>query len=161
MPGIFAEPIAYPVNVGTMCTAEEGRTRQSDAQAADINFTIRKYNLQPLELEPGWSGRAGAFLDISDMPDYQSALNMVRVAEEAFMELPPAIRDKFDNSHVVMLDAWDKGTHQDVFEEIGYLERKPAERPAVVPVAEPAVEGQRRTADGRYTTDKPPIGGAE
>lgn len=143
MGGVIAERIVYPQPHGTTFDhyppEEENRTRQSDAQAADINLTIKKYNLQPLELEPGWSGRIGAFMDITEVPTYQEAWNQIVKAEEVFMELPPEVRERFNNSYVQMLDAWQQGQQAEVFEQIGWLQRKPANRPAEKPV-EPAVE---------------------
>lgn len=136
MTGVIGGPVVYPDPYphGTRCTKEEDMTRQSERDSADINLTIKKYNLQPLELSIGWSGRIGQYADISAAPTFQEAWNRIRKGEEVFMELPPEIRAKFNNSHIEMLDAWDQGEKQEVFEEIGWLQRKPAERPADKPV---------------------------
>jgi len=121
----------------TMCTAAEGKTRQSEKDAADINLTIKKYNLQPDELQLGWSGR-GEFGDVSGLPSYQQALNDVAVARESWQHVPPDVRLFFGNDVAVMLDAWDQGLHAEVFERIGWLEKKPAEPAVLPPVVAPA-----------------------
>lgn len=146
-----------PASPGTKCTAEEGKTRQSEAQQADINLTIKKYNLQPLDLEPGWSGRIGEFLDVSALPSYQEAMNQLVKAEEAFMELPPDVRAEFDNSYAKMLDAWQNGEQAEVFEQIGWLERKPAPDPAAEAAAAKAARDARvdEIAEGFRKGSKP------
>lgn len=123
---------------GTICTAEEGKTRQSEKDSADINLTIKKYNLQPLEFEIGWSGKVGAYADISGIGSYQELLGVVAKANEDFMRLPPEIRVKFMNDPAVMLDAWNEGKMADVFEEIGWLERKQEEKELVAGAGAPS-----------------------
>lgn len=122
-----------PEPVATMCTAEEGKTRQSEKESADINLTIKKYNLQLSELEEGWTGRVGEFMDLaSEMPgSYLEAHERVVQAEEHFMKLPPDVRAWFRNSPLVLLDDWANGRSAAVFEAIGWLKRvEPAPAPA-------------------------------
>jgi len=122
---------------GTACTAAEGKTRESEKDAADINLTIKKYNLQPDQMQVGWSGR-GEYGDASGLPSYQQALNDVAAAREAFSHIPPDVRLFFGNDVAVMLDAWDNGLHADVFKRIGWLEDLPAQPAVVPPVVVPA-----------------------
>lgn len=124
---------------GTICDVypeeEEQRTRQSESQSADINFIVKKYEVTgvlPVE------ERAGVFMDISDMPTFQAALDQVARANEYFMSLPPDVRAVFGNEPAEMLDAWKAGRHGDVFERIGLLERVPAEAPAAGAASPPA-----------------------
>jgi len=136
---VYSDGDPPPPNEGTCCTAEEGKTVQSDAPSADINLMVKKYNLQPLELQIGWSNKIGEYADVSSLPTYREALDVVRKAEEEFMKLPPDIRAKFDNSHVRMLDAFQAGEMAEVFEEIGFLEKlPPGEDPAEVAARERA-----------------------
>lgn len=123
-----------PPSPGTKCTAAEGKTVQSERDSSDINLTIKKYNLQPLQLQPGWSGRVGEFGDMTQIPTYTEALNALALGREAWSHVPPEVRVLFDNEMSKMLDAWDQGTHREIFEKIGWLE-KPANEldPAEVP----------------------------
>lgn len=167
---VYSDGNPPPPSEGTRCTLEERMTVDSDADSADINVIIRKYNMQPLHLQLGWSGKVGEYADVSALPTYREALDIVNRAEATFMELPPDIRAKFDNSHVRMLDAFQHGELADVFEEIGYLERKPkvddaavaaaARKARIDEIAEGVAAGQRRTSDGRFTYDEPPRGGS-
>lgn len=131
-----------PVGEGTMCTAAEGKTRQSDAQAADINYLVKKYETTGA-LPP--SQREGYFADVSSFPTFQEALNHVVAAREYFLSLPPDVRAEFGNSEARFLDAWNAGEKPEVFEKIGLIERVPAE-----PEAAPAAEPQARNADGTF-----------
>lgn len=121
---VYHDGFLPPVTPGTMCTAEECKTRQSDAQSADINFIIKRYEstgVLPVEQ------RQGVFMDISQMPSFAAALDQVNKATDYFMSLPPDVRAKFDNDPARLLDAWNQGQMADVFERIGLLERVPAE----------------------------------
>lgn len=148
---------ALPPGSPTMCTAEEGKTRQSEAQAADINLTIKKYHLQDVDvmaLPPG-TFRGMEYGNLIGWPTMQEALNARVNAQGFFDSLPPEMRLKFGNDPGGMLDAWDAGELREVFEELGLIEKAP-----LAPVGEEAGL-QRRTADGRYTTDEPPLGGSK
>lgn len=112
----------------TVCTAEEGKTRQSDAKASDINAIMKKYEttgVLPV------AARAGVFADVSALPSFQEAIATLDRAQVYFLSLPPHVRAMFENSPAKMLDAFNAGELREVFEEIGLLEK-------VVPV-EPEV----------------------
>lgn len=145
---VLSEGTAVPYGPGTLCTAEEGKTRQSEAQGADINWIVRKYEetgVLPV------NQREGYFADMSAFPTFQEALAHVEAARSYFMSLPPVVRAKFDNSAVRFLDAWNAGEMSEVFQEIGLLDVVPVE-PAVAPVE----QEQARSADGRFTTGLEP-----
>lgn len=112
---------------------EEKRTRQSDRDAADINLTIKKYNLQPLDMPVGWSGKVGEYADQTGYPSLQEALGVLAVAREHFDQVPPEIRAFFENDPAKMLDAWSNGENAEIFEKLGWLEKLPAESPPAVP----------------------------
>lgn len=127
---VYHDGFLPPPGAGTMCTAEEGKTRQSDRDASDINLTIKKYNLQPLEMVPGWSGKVGGYGDMTGIPSMAAMMERISVAREHFMQLPPEVRVLFKNDVALMLDAWDAGQMADVFKSIGWLVDKPVEPPA-------------------------------
>lgn len=76
---------------------DESLTQQSFEQDADINVIVRRFGLDkaPLPVEatdPRYYG------DFTNVPDLRTALDLVRDAENRFMELPPKLRERFDNS---------------------------------------------------------------
>lgn len=126
---VYHDGFPPPASPGTMCTAEEGKTRQSDAKSADINYIVKKYEttgVLPI------AARAGVFADVSALPTFQEAVATLDRANTYFYSLPPHVRAAFDNSPARMLDAFNAGEQREVFEEIGILEK-------VVP-AEPVAE---------------------
>lgn len=73
---------------------EASMTQQADAKDADINVIMAKYQvtgqmpqvlMQPL------------FGDFTETPDYRKAVEIIREAEEAFLEIPAKIRAQFGN----------------------------------------------------------------
>lgn len=69
-------------------------TQQQFAEQSDINTIVRNFGLTgelPENLRVPQSG------DFTGVVDYHTAMNMVRAAEEAFMELPADVRARFHN----------------------------------------------------------------
>lgn len=80
---------------------EPTRTRQSEAGATDINQIMKKYEktgMLPL------STRQAFFADVTGLVDYRTAIDRVRAAESAFMQLPADLRSRFDNDAATFLD---------------------------------------------------------
>lgn len=156
---VYSDGNPPPASKGTQCTEEEGMTRQSDKDAADINLVIKKYNLQPEAMVPGWSGR-GEYRDVSAFPSYVEALKMINSARETFMKLPPEVRAYWGNDPAVMLDRWQSGQDMDVFLEIGWLEQSPSEEAKAKEAREARVaewaEGVRRGMAPAKAAEKPP-----
>lgn len=128
---VYSDGNRPPENGGTMCTAEEGKTRQSDATSSDINLIVKKYETTGILPVPQ---RAGVFMDISSVPTFQEALATLDRADKYFMSLPPHVRAAFGNSAAKMVDAFNANEERELFEEIGILEPVPP-----VPEAAPAV----------------------
>lgn len=78
---------------GLVCD-DPTRTQQQFAEESDINTIVRRFGLTgelPSQVRVPMEG------DFVDVVDYQSALNAVIAADDAFMELPAAVRARFDN----------------------------------------------------------------
>lgn len=71
-------------------------TRQEFVDECDVNRLMAQYErtgvwpLRPTGAEP-------RYLDLSDVPDFQSAMQLMIDAEAAFMSLPATVRRDFDN----------------------------------------------------------------
>lgn len=78
------------------CSNLPSLTRQEFADEADINNLMAKY--EKTGILPTVNFKNPAFLDVSDVPDFQTALDFVAKAETAFMSLPARVRASFDNS---------------------------------------------------------------
>lgn len=70
-------------------------TKQSDAEAADINFIMKRY--EQTGLLPDAEGRRPIVGDFSTMETYHEAMQVVAEANSSFFALPAEIRAKFQN----------------------------------------------------------------
>ena len=73
---------------------ELSRTKQSEAEEADINTIVRRFNLtgqMPTNL------RTPQYGDFDGIASFQDAMDRVRQAQENFMLIPADIRAKFGN----------------------------------------------------------------
>lgn len=82
-------------------SGDEGKTVQSGKDDADINTIVRRFGVTGQLPQPNLTPFYG---DFSDTPDYQSALNQMRDAEDAFMSLPADLRMKFQNDPAQLWD---------------------------------------------------------
>lgn len=118
-----------PFADGTLFDEEEGRTRQSEKDQADINKILARFEMSgilPLVSRPG------EYLDLSAVPDYRSALDQVNFANEYFMSLPAEVRVEFGNDPAVFLDAVSNPTPEklQLLYDSGVLVPPKAEAPA-------------------------------
>ena len=76
--------------------ANDGKTRQEFRDESDINTLMKRYETTGI---PPWVDDTGErrFLDVSDVPDFQSAMQIVIDAENAFMALSAQVRKEFEN----------------------------------------------------------------
>lgn len=117
---------------GTVCTEEEDRTRQSDADAADINRIVDRMVAGQLPRPVLPADLDALYLDLSDIPDYRTAFAQVDLAREHFGRLTAEQRLVFENDPVRLLDAIDR-------QDRTLLERAKLVDPIVVPPVTPPV----------------------
>lgn len=75
-------------------------TQQHFTEECDINQILRKFIQTGILDTIG----PGVYADISDGMDYQSALHMIKEADEMFLALPSEIRKRFNNSPAEYMD---------------------------------------------------------
>ncbi len=109
------------------------RTRQSEAAATNINTILKQYDRTGLLPQ---DGRDALFLDVSDMPDYRTSLDLIERADKMFMQLPAELRSRFDNEPAIFLDWTSDPANRDEMVELGLLE-KPVVAPPAPPVDPP------------------------
>lgn len=77
-----------------LVTPEPTRAQQQFIEECDINTIVRRFGLTgqlPENLRVPVEG------DFTGVTDFQSAMNLIRQAEAAFMELPADVRTRFRN----------------------------------------------------------------
>lgn len=101
----------------TVCE-EKSLTRQSEMQSADINAIMERYEktgVLPMDV------REAVFTDVSEIGSFRDALEIMRAAERGFMELSPAMREKFGNDPVAFLDFASRPENRAELEKLGVL----------------------------------------
>jgi len=99
--GAFSYDTEEASNEACVICNEPSLTIQSMTEDSDINIMMQRFGVgQPL-IE---TARVPQFGDFTHVTDYRSAIESVRAAEDAFMELPPTVRAKFDNDPQRLLE---------------------------------------------------------
>jgi len=113
------------------------RTKQAFVEESDINTIMKKYEKTGV-LDPRLQRGPGSYGDFTSATDYHSSLNQVVAAQEAFYNLPSAVRAKFHNDPGEML-AWLENPKNDAEAiELGLRQApEPEAKPTKVEVVSP------------------------
>lgn len=99
-------------------------TQQHFKSECDINLIIKRHEETGLwsdSLKP--PTRQPMFGDFSDVPDYQTAQDMLIDAEDMFMQLPASIRKQFDNNAMAFVDFYLDSENEEQLMEMGLLQK--------------------------------------
>lgn len=96
-------------------------TKQSFKAQCDVNNILKKY--QKTGLIEHVNQYQGDYHDLYDVVDYQTALNIVIEANDAFNSLPSSIRKKFNNSPQEFLAFVSDENNIDEMYELGIADR--------------------------------------
>lgn len=110
--------MAVSNDTGLFCNPEEGMTQQQFAEEADINTIVRRFGLTG---ELPENVRVPQYGDFTGIADYKDAMNAVRAADEAFMELPAEVRYKFANDPQRLLEFVADGKNREEAQKLGLL----------------------------------------
>lgn len=119
----------------TVCK-EKSATRQSEAEASDINFIMKRYEktgVLPV------ATREALFMDVSNFGTFHEALQHVEEARSAFDALPPKVRARFQNDPVAFVDFCSTPGNRDELVQLGLVEETAAQ-PVVAPQAAPGAQ---------------------
>lgn len=109
-------------------------TRQEFKDEADLGKTIKRFAKTPegrVALQNAQGFVSGRFEDVSEIPDYRTALDQVNAANRKFMALPAIVRKRFDNDAALFLDFCSDPKNIDELRKLGLAK----------PVSENAVKG--------------------
>jgi len=85
------------------CSNMPSRTVQSEKASCDINNIVRQY--RRTGVLPHMAARMPEFGDVSEVGDFREAVERVRATEAWFSKLPAAVRAKFQNDPIALMDA--------------------------------------------------------
>lgn len=112
------------VQTGLACTAEEGKTQQQFKEETDINTIVERFGLTGhLPENPRMPLSGEDFTE--GITDFQTAMNAVRQAEEAFMEFPAHIRAEFENNPQKMIAFLENDKNKEKALEMGLIPKPP------------------------------------
>lgn len=122
-------------------TAGESRTQQHFKRECDINNIMAKY--QKTGLITHYKEHGPRYGDFIGFQDYQTSMNQILDANEAFESLPATVRKRFQNDPSRFLEFIQDADNVDEMIEMGLAERRPMPpdaqpRPPQAP--EPAAE---------------------
>ncbi|WNK13446.1 MAG: internal scaffolding protein [Microvirus sp.] len=124
----YREHSRYTFNSG-----DEQITKQSHKAECDINTILKQY--QRTGIITHVQSARPQYTDLPDVLDYQSSLNLLLEADEAFASLPAKVRDHFNNSPAGFLAAFADPSQADTLRQFGLL--KPVEAALGLPGASP------------------------
>lgn len=111
-------------------------TDQSQKDECDINRILQRYRETGYLTDPLHPAtRKPIFGDFTDIPDYQAALDLIAKADDAFMQLPAKIRDRFSNNPQEIFDFLNDEKNRDEAVKLGLIDSKPE-----VTTTDPATE---------------------
>lgn len=98
---------------------EPSMTKQEFKDEVNVNSIMRKYFATGAL--PNINESRAFFGDVSGVGDYRESLELVRNANESFMNLPSKIRNRFDNDPGKLLDFLDTPSNKKEAEELGII----------------------------------------
>lgn len=108
---------------------EGDRAVQAYKDECDINQIVRRFGvtgeLPVTRLEPLYG-------DFSAVPDYQTALNMVREAGAAFDSLPSAVRRRFGNDPAELMQFLQDPSNREEAERLGLVVKPALVEPVIL-----------------------------
>lgn len=115
--------VAASREVALHCDPEDTQVQQQFKEECDINTIIKRFGLTG-ELPEGYQAPQSG--DFTGITDFHSAMNAVRAAEEAFMEMPAELRARFAHDPQRLMDFLDDPKNRDEAIKLG-LVNKPVE----------------------------------
>lgn len=114
---------------------EETLTVQSERDDADINVLVKRFGLLGVMPE---SPRVPMYGDFTEINDYRSALEIVRLADSAFMELTPEVRSRFENDPQKLMEFVSDDANIEEARKLGLLRK---DDPVPLPIKVEVVAG--------------------
>ncbi|WNK13427.1 MAG: internal scaffolding protein [Microvirus sp.] len=124
------------VACGLRCS-DESLASQSAKDEADINVLVRRFGLDG---EIPTDVRAPSYGDFTNLGSYQEALNALLGAQNAFMEMPAAIRAEFDNDPHRFVAFCSDDANYDRMCDLGLLAPEPMQKRVDARLAAAAAE---------------------
>lgn len=138
-PADYSTPVGYEITSdpaqNLINMLESSVTEQSHADSCDVNLIVSQFAATGFLPQRG----DGTLIygDLTDLPTFQEAQNIVVAANEAFANLPAKIRDRFNNDPARLMEFIDDKENFDEAVKLGLMNpRSPDAEPVAEPVAQ-------------------------
>ena len=114
---------------GLQCL-DESKAIQSAEEEANINTIVRRFGISgelPNKVAMPVSG------DFTNIPDFHTAMNLVRQAQEEFVRVPAEIRARFNNDPGRFMAFFDDPVNYDEALKLGLVNVRPPVPPSGTP----------------------------
>lgn len=118
---------------GLMCD-DESLAIQSAEEESNINTIVRRFGLTGELPSDVAIPRTG---DFTNAPDFHTAMNLVRQAQEEFLRVPAEVRARFNNDPGAFISFVDDERNYDEAKRLGLLKIMDVVSPSDVPTETP------------------------
>lgn len=129
---------------------DRGVTKQADLKDTDINALFKRF--EKTGQLPDMIAREGRYGDFSEVPDFQEALGIVRLANEQFEALDASLRNRFENDPAKFLAFATDAKNEDEMAKLGLLNKEAMDRRAAKSLAE--AEAVRQASIAKNAADE-------
>ena len=108
------------LETGLICP-EDSMAVQSAEEESNINTIVRRFGISgelPNDLRMPQSG------DFTNMPDFHTAMNLVRQAQEEFLRVPAEVRARFANDPARLMAFVDDASNYDEALKLGLVNKR-------------------------------------
>lgn len=147
---IYTHTHERSIKFGTDNT-EEDMAQQSDLAESDINIIMQRYSAtgqMPQLIEPGQYG------DFTEVGDYRDAMEKIREADAAFLEVPAEIRKEFDNDPAKFFNFVNNPENLPKLREMGLAKPEEKPQPTLAQEIATAFHETRYNDDGEHTYER-------
>lgn len=127
------------------------RTRVEFLQESDVNRLVERFRDSGSFYDPLTIVKSGAnkpfFGDFTNIPDYQTSLNIVIAAEQSFSRLPSKVRERFENDPAKLVAFVSDVKNRDEAIELGLIPKPAAEKPAAEKPAAKKLAAEKLAAE--------------
>ena len=109
---------------------DESKAIQSAEEESNINTIVRRFGISG-ELPGGYDMPKSG--DFTGIPDFHTAMNLVRKAQEEFVKVPADVRARFNNDPGRFMDFFDDPANYDEALRLGLVNARPVVPPSGTP----------------------------
>lgn len=121
---------AFGVNKDGEIIEQVSMTKQEFMADCDIHNILAEFKVTGQIKHLAANAAAGVYADLSNLPDYQTALNTVAAGEAAFASLPSKLRARFENDPAQFLAFLEDPANQDEIIALGLaVDKRPPPAP--------------------------------